>query len=797
MEEDRAKKIEAGREKLAAYKKKKQKKGKCTPENSPSHSSDSSTSLTVSLPDLPDNNDVSDSSTISEHLNSGSSGGVQHDRSLEEINVSNTSFSLILHNLPEDDEGYRLSQENLPPSPLYSSDRTETIVADKISSSVVNDVESILNSILRGEHFKSKSANDKSDSGDTNELSLNIFEGVSLDDSSINNYVAKLRQTNLSDANDEEFSKILTSEEVNLVNEDSFEKIKELEKELVRKESEIAALSAELDSLKELTNSLTTTDYKPYQEEYHNRLAEFQNAVVHRDNLIQQLTESLQQSILNREELQQQSENFAKEISLLQKQLSETSNVIKQHKCTMEFVQRSPTKSNPIDSVSGSPKKTARMDGDSNALRDVARERPVLDLEEECAKLEDILDVNQVLALHDLKEKINMYIQENISESNRKLQEDIKGLKQKLLTERTNYETEASKLRQLLSDVKERSPSELTEIRKELDTKHAQEMEELRTYFEKKCADLEKNYSEEVFSQQSRKMSDSSTCSELNSDLYSGRHPAGPGGDAAPSSDIEQKLDPSRLDLESLSNADLLRIRDDLMKFSADFANVDFERLSKGELKKFKTDLANSNFRLLAKYDWSDIKKDVRNKYHAELEILREDYDNRMDLLNVEHDVRMRNVKESYQEQIEALKFELNEALRSAQMSVSTAVQEVASSGEYELAEVVQSYERRLQEQVTLAKIDIIAALEHQIQVLANGDVDSEWPAELLQIRNRFTERYEKEIEEMKARHAQEIAQLKEEHFKVLNGALERARRRSLRDGECLTDKDVELIKDR
>lgn len=43
-----------------------------------------------------------------------------------------------------------------------------------------------------------------------------------------------------------------------------------------------------------------------------------------------------------------------------------------------------------------------------------------------------------------------------------------------------------------------------------------------------------------------------------------------------------------------------------------------------------------------------------------------------------------------------------------------------ASSGEYELADVVQSYERRLQQQVTMAKFDIIAALEHQIQVSAS-----------------------------------------------------------------------------
>lgn len=48
-------------------------------------------------------------------------------------------------------------------------------------------------------------------------------------------------------------------------------------------------------------------------------------------------------------------------------------------------------------------------------------------------------------------------------------------------------------------------------------------------------------------------------------------------------------------------------------------------------------------------------------------------------------------------------------------------------------------------------------------------------------------------MEAMKVEHDREIAQLKEEHYKVLNGALERARRRSLREG----DKDVEILKDR
>ncbi|KAI4457254.1 hypothetical protein MML48_8g00009887 [Holotrichia oblita] len=448
MEEDRAKKIEAGREKLALYKKKKQKRGKRTPGNSPAHSSDSSTSLNVSLPDLPENTtgkgveNVSDSSIISEHLHSGSSGSVENDRSLQEIEISNNSLAIILDNLPGDDQAYRLSQENL--SPVNSSEKTDTIVVDKVNSTIANDVISILNEILCSECFKSRG--DNSDLTDTNDLSINIFEGVSLDDSSINNYVTKLRQTNLSDVNDEEFNKILTPEEVNVISEHSFERIKALEKQLVRKDSEIAALSAELDSLKELTNSLSTTDYKPFHEEYHSRLVEFQNAVVHRDNLIQQLTESLQQSILNREELQQQSENFAKEISLLQKQLSETSNIIKRHKCTMENVERSPArsvkqqfrkKSKEIEDDHSVP-----LDGSNLSLRDdesgvVVKEEnggtTLVNLEEECAKLEDTLGANQLLLLDELKVKINMYVQQKNSESNRRFQDDIKRLKVSLV----------------------------------------------------------------------------------------------------------------------------------------------------------------------------------------------------------------------------------------------------------------------------------------------------------------------------------------------------------------------------
>lgn len=62
-------------------------------------------------------------------------------------------------------------------------------------------------------------------------------------------------------------------------------------------------------------------------------MVEFQNALAHRDDLIQQLTESLQQSLIHREDLQRQGEKFANEIIVLQEKLSETTAIVKNHKC--------------------------------------------------------------------------------------------------------------------------------------------------------------------------------------------------------------------------------------------------------------------------------------------------------------------------------------------------------------------------------------------------------------------------------------------------------------------------------
>jgi hypothetical protein len=54
------------------------------------------------------------------------------------------------------------------------------------------------------------------------------------------------------------------------------------------------------------------------------------------------------------------------------------------------------------------------------------------------------------------------------------------------------HSVEVAKLRDLIANVKCESTCGLTELRQQMEAKHAKEMEELRQYFEKKCADVEK-----------------------------------------------------------------------------------------------------------------------------------------------------------------------------------------------------------------------------------------------------------------------------------------------------------------
>lgn len=62
---------------------------------------------------------------------------------------------------------------------------------------------------------------------------------------------------------------------------------------------------------------------------------------------------------------------------------------------------------------------------------------------------------------------------------------------EKLITEKEAHNSAATKLTELMSSL-ETENQHINEIKEQLDEKHKKEMEELRTYFEQKCTDLEK-----------------------------------------------------------------------------------------------------------------------------------------------------------------------------------------------------------------------------------------------------------------------------------------------------------------
>lgn len=87
-------------------------------------------------------------------------------------------------------------------------------------------------------------------------------------------------------------------------------------------------------------------------------------------------------------------------------------------------------------------------------------------------------------------------------------EQELKNLQEMMKSDKKEADVEVNRLRQLLNSVKSDSPV-IDDLRRELETKHAKEMEELREYFEKRCENMEKQYSEEVFSQHSRKAEES------------------------------------------------------------------------------------------------------------------------------------------------------------------------------------------------------------------------------------------------------------------------------------------------
>lgn len=95
--------------------------------------------------------------------------------------------------------------------------------------------------------------------------------------------------------------------------------------------------------------------------------------------------------------------------------------------------------------------------------------------------------------------KLESFIEGEVNMLKNSHQEEMSRFHENIAKERKEMELEINKLRQLLCSVKSDS-SCIEELKRELEIKHADDMKELREYFEKRCHDLGKEYTEEVLS---------------------------------------------------------------------------------------------------------------------------------------------------------------------------------------------------------------------------------------------------------------------------------------------------------
>ncbi|XP_076276510.1 uncharacterized protein LOC143207205 isoform X3 [Lasioglossum baleicum] len=331
----------------------------------------------------------------------------------------------------------------------------------------------------------------------------------------------------------------------------------------------------------------------------------------------------------------------------------------------------------------------------------------------------------ELRSVHSLKESANQLRAEKDS-----LRMEIDALicvhNEQISAIKAETASEIRKVQSLVLGVNDGS-TELRDLKTELEMRHAREMEELRTYFEQKCLLMEKQYSEEIFSQQSKKMSDNdSEIADLTEGLYFGG-----AGDCMNASNLSER-----------SSRVASPLADEPSKhISNGFNKSELETT----VKALQQQLQNKIIEVQeVKLYYEKALDEQKNRYEREL------YDNR---------------------EPERLEFLRDMVTRHCQTEWDAGALE---SGE--LTQLRAAYNHQLEEQIALAKLDIVNALQEQMQALLSveSDVDDIWSPELLELRDRLTGNAKREMQLLKDAHAAEVQRLKEEYSRNVARMIDR-----------------------
>ncbi|KAH8379772.1 hypothetical protein KR009_007140, partial [Drosophila setifemur] len=520
-----------------------------------------------------------------------------------------------------------------------------------------------------------------------------------------------------------------------------------LQLEAARRESSGGPVSAR-DSSSLMTNS---TEYRTLQDDLGAPTLDIYVEMLRRDEMIAKLTDSLQQSLNVREELQTDADRLGGEVQNLRRQLQDAIDTVKRSSAGV-WPEPECNPCQRLSEISMDLLSDSDDDLDRHFLTDneervsrSSKERQLPQLHPIDDKGLEQLNPDWTPAFSKQIEQFHTYLLPNEQRIFLMVQRKFDDyLNQQLVLCRDQGAQE-------LKIARDQWESEKLRSEQSQQQEHAKQMEELRKYFEHKCADLEKQFSDDVFSHKSQHNAgdSSSECSELD------QLPEELVAVVAASS-----KEPSP---RKKKRAELL-----LSPSHRQMTPVGLDSL--GETNQPGKDGKDSSLEVA----------DLKIFYQTHIKELKRSHD--LQVRKLSDRIRFYERRQGDDDYKAAPTCpERGSGEGSGEVSgegiANTSLiiideDELNFNNESQVIQrIIEEYERRLQEQLALARQDIANELELQIQnLLSENTVDDlHWPKELILLREKFTAKSQLEITQLNIKHADEMSRLKLEYEKQLN----------------------------
>lgn len=241
------------------------------------------------------------------------------------------------------------------------------------------------------------------------------------------------------------------------------------------------------------------------------QLVHLEEAVSRRDQLIEELTVSLQRSVRERDDLRHDNEHLLAEVKHLQRLAADRSHsddtVKAQLSDFMKYQSMLRDDSTKFYSalMSGTSSRQSSNGEKDNDKEEITVNYSRSDLRSSASsgdcqeglhgKLMAVLDRYDARIEEETRNELRGTLIQVMCDEVARLRidcdTDVRELEAQLAQEKHARTGDVRRLRDLLAEVKAGS-ADVDQLREELDAKHKKEMENLRTYFEKMCLDIER-----------------------------------------------------------------------------------------------------------------------------------------------------------------------------------------------------------------------------------------------------------------------------------------------------------------